>query len=67
MPVMACDQPLYALAKTFNGFGLRDTERENLIVVMFCGLHIEIAALIIIGNWLQDSGWVNALSQSNVA
>ncbi|KAH3868648.1 hypothetical protein DPMN_031799 [Dreissena polymorpha] len=34
---------------------------------MFGGLHIEIAALRTIGDWLQDSGWVNALCQSNVA
>ncbi|KAH3822151.1 hypothetical protein DPMN_123922 [Dreissena polymorpha] len=63
---MACDQPLYALAKSIQWI---PPERygENLIVGMFGGLHIEIPALRTIGDWLQDSGWVNALSQSNVA
>ena len=31
---------------------------------MFGGLHIELAA---IGNWLEDSGWSNAIVQSGVA
>ena len=66
IPFMACDQPLYAHAKNIQWIW---TERygENRIVVMLGGLHIEIAALRTIGDWLQDSGWVNALSQSNVA
>ena len=33
---------------------------------MFGGLHIEIAALRIIGDWLQNSGGVSALSQAKV-
>ena len=64
-PVLTFDQPLYALAKQIqwkwpNKYG------ENLFVVMFGGLHIEMAALKIIGNWLQGSGWTQALVQANI-
>ncbi|KAH3847815.1 hypothetical protein DPMN_090147 [Dreissena polymorpha] len=57
--VMACDQTLYVLAKNIQWIW-PERYKENLIVVMFGGLHIEIAALRTIGDWLQDSGWVNA-------
>ncbi|KAH3786320.1 hypothetical protein DPMN_164426 [Dreissena polymorpha] len=60
IPVMACEQPLYALAKNIQWI-VPERYGENLIVVMFGCLHIEIAALRTIGDWLQDSGWVNAL------
>ena len=36
-------------------------------MVMFGGLHIELAALKAIGNWLEDSGWTNAVAQSDLA
>ncbi|KAH3798968.1 hypothetical protein DPMN_152572 [Dreissena polymorpha] len=66
IPVMACDQPLYALAKNIQ-WNWPERYGDNLIVVMFGCIYIEIAALRTIGDWLHDSGWVNALSQSNVA
>ena len=31
------------------------------------GLHIEIAALTMVGDWLKDSGWVEALVQAEIA
>ena len=34
---------------------------------MFGGLHIEIAGLKDLVNWLQDSGWTNALEQVNLS
>ncbi|VDI23211.1 Hypothetical predicted protein [Mytilus galloprovincialis] len=40
---------------------------EEQIVVLFGGLHIEIAALRTIGDWLDNSGWTSALSQANIA
>jgi len=30
-------------------------------------MHIEIAGLKVIGNWLEDSGWVEALARAKVA
>jgi len=53
IPVMAYDQPLYALAKNIQWI-LPERYGENLIVVMFGGLHIVIAALRTIGDWLQE-------------
>ena len=40
--------------------------REDNLVVMLGGLHIEQAALKAIGNWLAISGWVEVLSQSEI-
>ena len=34
---------------------------------MFGGLHIEIAALKTLGDWLRGSGWVRALVQAEIA
>ena len=33
---------------------------------MFGGLHIEMAALKTLGDWLKGSGWVQAVVQANV-
>ena len=31
------------------------------------GLHIEMATLKLLGDWLEDSGWTNALVQAGIA
>jgi len=36
-------------------------------VIMFGGLHIEMAMLKLLGDWLKDSGWTNALVQADIA
>jgi len=36
-------------------------------MVMFGGLHIEMAALKTIGDWLRGSGWVQVLVQADLA
>ena len=65
IPVIAAGQPLYALAKqiqwTWPEYG------ENKCLLMFGGLHIEMAALRSLGTLLQDSGWTNALVEAGVA
>ena len=33
---------------------------------MFGGLHIEKAAMKLLGNWVKDSGWVEAVHQANI-
>ncbi len=40
---------------------------EDHFVIMLGGLHIEMAGLKVIGDWLEDSGWVEALVQAKVA
>ena len=39
---------------------------EDKFVVMFGGLHIETATLRTLGDWLQGSGWVEALVQAEI-
>ena len=39
---------------------------EDKFVIMFGGLHIQMAALKTLGNWLKENGWVQALVQANI-
>ena len=64
-PVLTVDQPLFALGKHIQ-WNLTETHGEDQIVLVMGGLHIEMAFLNILGVWLEDSGWVSALVQSNV-
>ena len=66
VPVITCDQPLYAVAKQIQWYFV-DTHGENRLVVVLGGLHIEMAALKAVGNWLNGSGWTSAIVQANVA
>ena len=66
VPVVTLDQPLYALAKTIQ-WSWPERYGEHQFVIILGGLHIEMAGLKVIGNWLEDSGWVEALVQANVA
>ena len=63
--VIAFDQPLYALAKEIQG-RYPDTMGEDTLVVMFGGLHIELAALKAIGSWVLGSGWTDAVAQAGI-
>ncbi|KAJ8416192.1 hypothetical protein AAFF_G00382140 [Aldrovandia affinis] len=65
-PVVTFDQPLYALAKQIQ-FKWPEKYGEDKLVVMFGGLHIEMAVLKMLGNWLQGSGWVEALVQADIS
>ena len=65
-PVLTFDQPLYALAKQIQ-WKWPEKYGEDKLVVMSGGLHIEMAALKTIGNWLQGSGWAQALVQAEIA
>ena len=62
-PILAADQPLYALAKTIQ-WTWPATHGEDHFVIMFGGLHIEMAVMKVLGDWLEDSGWTNALEQA---
>ncbi|KAK3923417.1 Envelopment polyprotein [Frankliniella fusca] len=65
IPVVVGDQPLYALLKQVQ-YTFPDTHGENKYFIMMGGLHIEMAALRIVGDWLDGSGWVSALTQAEV-
>jgi hypothetical protein len=66
VPVIAFDQPLYALGKQIQ-WDKPDIYGEDKYVLMFGGLHIEMAVLKAIGSWLEDSGWSDALVQADIA
>ena len=52
VPVLTVDQPLYAIAKAIQ-WSWPDQYGEGKY-----GLHIEMALLNVLGNWLDGSGWV---------
>ena len=62
----AVDQSLYALAKQIQG-KWSEKYGEDKFVLMLGGLHIEMTALKTIGDWLQGSGWAQALVQAGIA
>ena len=42
-------------------------EGEDHFVIVLGGLHIEMVALKILGDWLEGSGWMEAIVQANIA
>uniref|UniRef100_H3APT8 Uncharacterized protein n=1 Tax=Latimeria chalumnae TaxID=7897 RepID=H3APT8_LATCH len=65
-PVITMDQPLYSLVKQIQWTWLENLGEENY-VVMLGGLHIEMAVLHMLGEWLDGSGWSMALIEAGVA
>ncbi len=65
-PVISADQPLYALAKQIQ-WHWPEKYGEDKFVLMFGGLHIEMAALSSIGSLLKGSGWTSALTDAGAA
>ena len=63
---MAVDQPLFALAKMVQ-WKWPDTHGEDKYVVMFGGLHLEMALWSTLGDLLEGSGWTNALVEAEIA
>ena len=66
VPIITCDQPLYTLAKQIQ-WSWPTTHEEDHFIVMFGGLHIEMAALKTLGDLLKCSGWTGALVQAGIA
>ena len=64
-PVVTFDQPLFALAKQIQWKWPQEYGEQKFVVV-FGSLHIEMAALKTLGDWLQGSGWVQALVQAEI-
>ena len=65
IPVVAFDQPLFAIAKqiqwTVADYG------ESSFVCMFGGLHIEMAVYKMLGKWIGGSSWTDVLVNAGVA
>ena len=64
-PVVAMDQPLFAIAKNIQ-WKWPSVYGESKFVIMFGGLHIELAALKTAGNLLESNGWKGALVQAGI-
>lgn len=63
-PVMVADQPLYAMCKSIQW--QNESLSEEIFFVMFGAMHIELASLRVLGQWLHESGWVTALAEAEV-
>ena len=66
IPVMACDCPIFAKAKYIQWMW-PGSHREDKIVIMFGGLHLEMTMWKMLGDCLADSGWTAALSEAGIA
>ena len=66
VPVIAADQPLFALAKQIQ-WSWPTQYGEDKYVIMFGGLHIEMAAFKMLGNILKGSGWSSVLTEGEIA
>ena len=66
IPVITDDQPIYAVLKQIQ-WQWPEQSGENKFVIMFGGLHIEMAALKSIGTLLQSSGWTSAIVEADIA
>ena len=65
-PVITFDQPLFALGK-YVQWKWPERYGEKFFVVMFGGLHIEMALWSTIGDLLECSGWTDALIEAGVS
>ena len=67
-PVIACDQPLFKVAKDVQ-WSWPLTHGEDSYVVMLGGLHIKMTLQKCLGDLLDGtgSGWTSAISHAQVA
>ena len=66
MPVIAADQPIHAVAKPIH-WQWPENKSEDKFIIIFGGLHIEMAAHKLLGTLLQNNGWMGALAEAGVA
>ena len=66
IPVMACDCPIFVKAKYIQWTWPAQCG-EDKFVVMFGGLHIEMAMWNLLGDYLAASGWTTSLLNAGIA
>ena len=66
VPVIACDQPLFALTK-YVQWAWPNNYGEDRLIPMLGGLHTEMNFWKVIGDLLDESGWTTMLTDSGVA
>ena len=64
-PVIAVDQPLFALAKEIQ-WRLGGVYDEDRFVFMLGGLHVEMASWKMLGKWLTGTGWAETVCSAGV-
>ena len=60
------DQPLFTIGKRIQ-WSLPELYGEEKFVIMFGGLHIEMALFRVLGELLSGSGWTSALCEAEIA
>lgn len=65
VPVITMDQPFYALGKLIQ-WSHPELYGEDKLVMMLGPLHTEMAALKTIGDFMDGSGWTNAITKANI-
>ena len=63
---MACDCPIFAKAKYIQ-WTWPTSYGEDILVVMFGGLHLEMGMWNMLGDYLAGSGWTTALADAGIA
>ena len=66
VPVMACDCPIFAVAKQIQ-WRFPEVLGENKFIVMFGGLHLEKGLWNALGDLLEGSGWSTAISEAGIS
>ena len=64
-PVVTADQPVYALGKQIQWM-YPEIYGEHHLLMMLGALHIEMAFLDAIGDWLEGSGWIEILVKAQI-
>ena len=66
IPVLACDQPIFAQCKYIQ-CKWPGIYGENKMIIMLGGLHVEKVLWYSVGDLLAFSGWTEALTEADVA
>lgn len=65
VPVMACDCPIFAVAKQIQ-WSFPELLGEDKFLVMFGGLHLEKGMWTALGDLLEGSGWSAAITEAGI-
>ena len=65
-PVITVDQPLFAKMKHLQ-WSMDNLYGEDKFVLLLGGLHTEMTANKVLGQWLEGSGWVEAIQEADIA
>lgn len=66
VPVLAMDQPLFALGKMIQ-WAFPDSHGESKFVLMLGAMHTEMSFFKVLGDLLADDGWTTVISPAGVA